>query len=316
MATGKSPLTFNDLLAYGFLRRKLKAKNPQTYRDIAEATGINRTRATPGAVQALVSAGLVLREGKGWRAAVPDERHLTWFAQRADGRGARFFKVYARADDSDLTATANALYFLMMSLDRSKLGDGTSRLLRNAKSGLAAMLGVDRRSVHRALADLNTAGLFRADDDGLHVLPPVDAKRWRKRVGQLKGPLPGQDIAATEPSINVIMRRGGWHSIPGATPETLRFLEDRLTDVWSDLREAGYWQSDTLVFLKMVRSQCNDIDHALAYLATAFPKNLKDADAYHARNTGRYRCSLHALKSIAERRGIPVTRPKLAKLPA
>lgn len=174
MATRECPLSYNALLAHGYLRRRRKAEHPPDYRTIADATGINRTRTTPACVKELVDHGLAARDGRGYRAIDPGPKHITWFARRSDGKGSRFYRVYILARDAPLTSTANALYWLMTSLAGHKLSDGTARLKRNTRSGLAALAGISRNTVKAALRSLEGLGLFR-EDDGLEVLAPRPA---------------------------------------------------------------------------------------------------------------------------------------------
>lgn len=306
-ATKKSPLSFNALLALGFLRRKRKAATPPDYKTIAEGTGINRARAVPACIKELVTHELAIKEGGGYRPIDPGKDHESWFAQRKGGKGPRYFRVYIRKTKAPMMPIANVLYWLMVNLDSQPLHEGT-RLLRQSKSGLAMMLGVNRETVRLALRKLETLNLYSPSPcGGLVVHPPKDTVYWIERKGLLKGSTPGTDLNPAEPGPRYFGRM--WPHVVG-DEEFRGFLATRLAESWHLLRASGYWQSDVTKFLTFVGRNVKDIHHALSYLAATLPEHLAQADAYHTKKAGRYRCSLYVLKALASKRGFLLSLPK------
>ena len=307
-ATGLCPLSLNARLVHAYLRRKRKATTAPNFTTIASGTGINRDRGVPKAVRELLAHGLVVKEGGGFRPVDPGDRHAGWFAMQRDGKRPKFFRVYVLTSTSKLTDKTNALYWLMVNLDSQRLADG-SRLRRNTKSGLSSMLGVTRETVHDGLKLLTSLKLFTEDEGGLHVHPPADPYQWKRRQGVLKGSMPGQDLWSKEPWAEKIAE--SWEDID-ADDEFRSYLWDALAESWDLLRSAGYWQSDAKKFLEYVRANVQDIHHALFYLRGTLPQQLSQADAYHVRKRGHYRCSLYALKALARRRGSLAALPRTA----
>ena len=233
-ATGHCPLSFNARLVHAYLRRKRKATEAPNFTTIAGGTGINRDRGVPKAVRELLTHGLAVKDGTGYRPVDPGDRHAGWFALRSDGKGPRFFRVYLLST-SKLTDKTNALYWLMVNLDSQRLIEG-SRLRRNTKSGLASMLGIARETVHDGLKTLASLSLFSEEDDGLHVHPPTDPSLWKRRQGALKGGRPGQDLWSKEPPVSKIAEP--WEDMD-SDDEYCSYLWEALAESWRSCDRPG-----------------------------------------------------------------------------
>jgi hypothetical protein len=288
----------------GYLKYRVDAKTSSDYKTIANGTGID-WRAVPDAISELVKSALAKKDGKGWRHLEPGEFHKDWFALQKGGKRKGeplFFRIYILTDRKTITSATNNLYWQMVNLD-AVLTDGTTRLRRNTKSGLAALLGVkSRETIHDGLKKLEKLGLFHeGDDNELHVHAPTRPDLWKMKRGRsddLDEKLSAQDIIDQ------------W-TLDGVSDDEVGYLYGYLGKALDSLRKSNYLENDIQDFICCVRVNLS-VAQANFYLSN-LPEYINQSDDWHNRedhktDPNHKRCSIRVLKSISRKRWFAAAR--------
>lgn len=143
----KCELSFNQRWVYSYL--VFHARRPSV-NAIAKALGMKH-KTVKAAVAELVQHGLAATSGREVRACEPAQ---DWFARWNKRGGAwrdclGYSRVRVMGRSCPLTLAQNTLYWVLVSLARRE-----TLLARQSCAGLASALGVSRKTVQRALAEL------------------------------------------------------------------------------------------------------------------------------------------------------------------
>jgi DNA-binding MarR family transcriptional regulator len=150
-----NPLSFNEQLVYSCLVRHGKGA---TQKQLARATGLERSTCVRSALRVLHGHGLAAKRGRRWHACEPPGEAAGWFACRSDvppdapwPRRFAYWWLGLRSRTCPLTLKQLAVYFKHVNLGRCSV------------KGLAGSLGLDRNTVRTAVARLRELGLLGQD---------------------------------------------------------------------------------------------------------------------------------------------------------
>lgn len=324
--TKKCELTLNQKLVYSCLhyKRRDKGKEGLTAKEIAERTGLDRSDCVSAALVRLRDLGLCELGGRLHVAKPPDpERHADWFVPRKDGSLA-FFQYYLPSARCPLTTNENGLLWLMYSL-----GEGEYWVEFGAKSGLAKMMGVDRRYLFKWIESLHRHNLIQwLDDDNRYLLlQPGVLDWWADTETAAKAQPSPQTTAETppppQPKPEAIPRsedRGCFVRLstrrtlrpdPCFSTETvgnyLAGLKGSVDAADQAMRQSGYRPVEIDGYFDHVCDLFrDDLELVWTFMMCVFRDIWRDTESVHSAK-GKGRCSVALLNAKTDRHAIPET---------
>ena len=168
LATGQCGLTFEERMTWSYILYRT-VKGGTTLREIARATGLDRSRILPKAKVSLIDLRLVSLDGDKLIALEPGPEHQVWFSWRQNShpwhRRLRVFPVCH--SPKGWTAKQTAIYFCLLT---SNVQSGRKINRHQKKTGIGAMLQVSHDTVQRAFRKFEQMKLVEYD----YLLCPPD----------------------------------------------------------------------------------------------------------------------------------------------
>jgi hypothetical protein len=166
--TKANPLTFFQLVVYSHLVYRAGYKKGATATGLSRATGLDRQKTVPPALEVLRGHGLAEKRGTRWHALEPAGEACRWFAPRKDapadaawhGRFSYWWLARGTAT-CPLTPMQLAVYCKMGSIPKA----------RRTQALVCTLLNMDAKTVRTAVARLREIELMNPVK--LLVLPPT-----------------------------------------------------------------------------------------------------------------------------------------------
>ncbi len=192
------PLSFFPWVVYSFLWWKRRYQKDVTATDIAEFTGLDRSKTVRRALQRLQELQLATKQGQGWRALpqpvepsgevkhytmgelvqiVPGPQPLKpWFASKKKKpmyKHTPTWALYLPTKEAPLTLIQCGLMFLLNSYRTSIYP--TVKVKQRTNAQLARMLGVHQETIPKALLALEQNGFINIGPTYYELLKPDDS---------------------------------------------------------------------------------------------------------------------------------------------
>jgi len=170
--TRDNPLGLTAILVYSCLVNRATHNKGCRQATISRATSLHESTAVPAALKVLREHGLAEKRGAYWWAVEPTLETLQWFRYRQATEGQKWARRFSywwtgvRKSKAPLTTVQTVLLFKLANLSGRRV---TVR-------GLAKLLGVDTKTVMRALKKLKAENLV--DADLLPNKPTTEQVKW------------------------------------------------------------------------------------------------------------------------------------------
>ena len=197
--TKDCPLSFVSWLVYSFLWWKRRYDKVVTAKDIAQFTGLDRSKTVKRALERLQELHLAKKEGRRWQALpqpvepTGEVKHYTmgeliqivpgpqplkpWFASKKEKpkyKNSPTWALYLPTKEAPLTLIQCGLLFLLNSYRNAIYP--TIQVKKRTHAQLGRMLGVHQETVPKALLALEKQGLLTIGPDYYQLIKP-DAKK-------------------------------------------------------------------------------------------------------------------------------------------